>query len=415
MTSLNLYDPQSAINHVKNLAFKRYAATEGETKTVNYILKELEKENINSTVELFEWTKSLSKLKNFFFFSIFIFVLLSEVILLFPIAAWLILPLDVLIIVIILLAGKYIFDFSRIIFLGKRRTSKNVLTTIQSKDTHPKKPVIIFSAHHDSVSSLFPTNMGKVLLLSGLFLLLSQIILNLILAIWSIVTIFSAITIGFVFLLIRNISLIIGIIILIDIFINLFNIKANQSVGSIDNASGVAVLIELAKLVKKQPLEKTDVLFLWAGAEEMGVWGSKQYCLKHFEELDHNYDLNKSYNINIDMVGTYIGLEEESGILKKKKLNENLNDVLKASNLQQKFPIEKIKVPFGSGSDHVVFRSFAKKLKRKGFQVSCFSSGKDIKYIHSKKDVPELCSAEVLNSCIDICFNAIKSLDLRVE
>ncbi|MFW9829083.1 MAG: M28 family metallopeptidase [Candidatus Thorarchaeota archaeon] len=415
MSSLNLYDPQSTINHVKNLAFKRYAATDGETKAVNYILKELEKENISYKVESFEWTKTLSKLKNLFLFSIFLFVLITEVILLFPFAAWVILPLDGLMLVIILLAGKYIFDLSRIIFIGKKRTSKNVITTAQAKDPNSKRPVIIFSAHHDSVSSIFPVNMGKILLLSGLFLLLSHIIINLILAIWSIVTLFSVITIGFVFLLIRNISLVIGIVILIDLFINFFNIKVNRSVGSVDNASGVSVLIELAKLVKKQPLEKTDVIFLWAGAEEMGVWGSKQYCLKHFEELDNEYDLDKSYNINIDMVGTSIGLEEETGILKKRKLNKNLNDVLKASNLQDKFPIEKIKIPLGAGSDHVVFRSYAKKTKIKGFQISCFSSGKDVKYIHSKKDTPELCSAEVLNSCIEICFNAIKSLDLRVE
>ena len=40
---------------------------------------------------------------------------------------------------------------------------------------------------------------------------------------------------------------------------------------------------------------------------------------------------------------------------------------------------------------------------------------KDSKYIHSKKDIPEFCSAENLNGCIEICYNAIKSLDLRVE
>jgi hypothetical protein len=415
MSSLNLYNPQATINHVNTLAFKRYAATDGENKTINYILSELEKENIKPNVEPFKWTKTLSKLKNFLFFILFLFVLLSESILFFPNLTWIILLINVLFVVIVILYVKYLLDFSRILFIGKKRVSKNVIATIQANDPYPKRPVIIFSAHHDSVSSLFPTLIGKILLLSGLFLLLSYIILNIILAIWSIISIFSAIALGFAYYLIRNISLIIGLGILIDLFINFFNIKENESIGAIDNASGVAILLELAKLVKKKPLEKTDVIFLWAGAEEMGVWGSKQYCLKHFEELDHDYNLDKSYNINIDMVGTYIGLEEETGIFKKKKLNENLNDVLKASNLQNKFQIGKEKIPFGSGSDHVVFRSFAKKAKIQGFQISSFSSGKDIKYIHSKKDIPELCSAEILNSCIDICYNAIKSLDLRAE
>ena len=42
-------------------------------------------------------------------------------------------------------------------------------------------------------------------------------------------------------------------------------------------------------------------------------------------------------------------------------------------------------------------------------------SNKDAKYIHAKKDTPDLCSAENLNGCKEICYNAIKSLDLRVE
>jgi len=69
----------------------------------------------------------------------------------------------------------------------------------------------------------------------------------------------------------------------------------------------------------------------------------------------------------------------------------------------------------GSGSDHLVFQAFIKKAEKKGFQVTYFLSNKDSKYIHSKKDIHELCSAENLNGCIEICYNAIKSLDLRVE
>ena len=62
-----------------------------------------------------------------------------------------------------------------------------------------------------------------------------------------------------------------------------------------------------------------------------------------------------------------------------------------------------------------MFQAFTKKAEKKGFQVTCFLSNKDSKYIHSKKDIPELSSVENLNGCIEICYNAIKSLDLRVE
>jgi len=194
------------------------------------------------------------------------------------------------------------------------------------------------------------------------------------------------------------------------------NKKSDKSIGSIDNASGVAILIELAKLVKKKPLNKTDVLFLWCGAEERGLWGSRQYCNKHFEELIQDYDLDKSHNINIDMVGTYIGLLDKLGLIKKKNLNDNLNDVLLASAGQQKITLKKESIKIGSGSsDHQVFRAYAKKYEKNGFQVSLFSTEDDVRYIHSKHDTPDKCSAENLNYCIEICYNAIKSLDLRVE
>ncbi|NVM37049.1 MAG: M28 family peptidase [Candidatus Lokiarchaeota archaeon] len=412
---MNLYDEQASINHVKSLGFTRHAASDGETKTINYIRKELDKENLDVRIESFEWTKTSTKFRKVIFLWLFIVILSSEISLLYPTFTWLILPLDGLFFLVLILGGKYAFDHSRIIFVGKKRESKNIITTIKAKELYPKRPLILFSAHHDSVSSNLPFKVMKPLYISMLFLLISSLLINLVLAIWSIVVLFTAIQIDIIYLSIRNISLIIGIILLTEIFITFFSKKTNQSIGSIDNASGVAILLELAKLINKNPLEKTDVIFLWCGAEEMGLWGSKQYCSKHFEELDSDYDLNKSYNINVDMVGTYIGLIDETGLLKKKKLNQNLNDVLKASDTKQKILSESPKMALGAGSDHSIFHKFTKKAEKHGFQISCFLSNKDSKYIHSKKDIPELCSVENLNGCIDICYNAIKSLDLRVE
>ena len=415
VSNLNLYDEQAAINHVKSLGFTRHAATEGETKAINYIRRELDKEHINYSVESFEWSKTLRKMQKLIFLWIFAFILGNEFLLLYSTVTWLIIPLDGLFILLLILGVKIIFDHSRIVYLGKRKESHNIIMTIQAKDLYPKRPVIFFSAHYDSVSHNFPLKMTMLLLLSGLFLLLSYIIINLVLSIWSIIILFNVIQIEIIYTAIRTISLIIGGILLIEIFITFFMKTSNESVGSLDNASGTAILLELAKLIKKNPLEKIDVIFLWCGAEEMGLWGSKKYVSKHFEELDHDYDLNKSYNINIDMVGSYIGLVDETGLIKKKKINENLNDVLKASDKQHKIPSDKSKLSFVSGSDHLAFRSFTRKAEKNGFQVTCFISKKDSKYIHSKKDTPNLCSAENLNGCIDICYNAVKNLDLRVE
>ena len=158
-----LYNEQAAINHVNKLAFKRHAATEGETKTINYLLQKLEKDKVNTTVESFEWTKTSTKIMKAVFLWIFLFISVCQIISFYPIITWILLPLDGLFILTILLGVRYISDRSRIIYLGKKRESKNVIATIQARDLYPERPVIIFSAHYDSVGSRYPIKMIKFL------------------------------------------------------------------------------------------------------------------------------------------------------------------------------------------------------------------------------------------------------------
>jgi hypothetical protein len=310
---------------------------------------------------------------------------------------------------------KILFDMTKIRFFGKKDKSQNIMTEFRANKPETKRPVVIFSAHYDSVSLRFSMTTVKILYGTGALYILTYLILTLILSIWSLLALFSLVSIGYYFIFLTIITLVIGDIILIMLVFIFFNKKTNNSTGSIDNATGVSVLLELAKLIKKYPLENIDVWFLWCGAEEWGLYGSKNFCKVHFNDLNEEYELDKSYNINIDMVGSYIGLVEKTGLIKKKRMNEKLNDILVAEAKNLNIPLAQSSVPIGSGSDHMVFQGFAKKNEKKKFQVCCFLSIKDSKYIHSARDKAELCSAEKLNGCIDICYNALKSIDLRVE
>ncbi|KKK41540.1 MAG: Aminopeptidase YwaD precursor [Candidatus Lokiarchaeum sp. GC14_75] len=416
ISSFKLYDEQAAISHVKALSFKRQVGKAGETKCINYISKQLNKENIDHTVESFEWVKTLIIMIKLVLAFILIYIFVYTIILLNPIISWVILPLDITFLILLYYGLKFIFDHTRDSTIGKKKESNNVIATFRAVDLYPKRPVIIFSAHHDTTSHSYPMAILMFLYKLGGILMLIFMVLASFLSIWSLLALFQLTQIDSLYLLIRNVSIICGFSFLIVNTLIITDKRSNNSDGSIDNASGVAVLLELAKLIKNQPLKKTDVIFLWIGAKEMGYLGSKQYCIKHFEELIYDYDLDKSYNINIDMVGTYIGLIDKLGMFKKKRLNQNLNDVLKASAHQLKIPLKTEFVKAGSGSsDHGIFRAYAKKEGKKGFQVSIFTSKDDAKFIHSKNDTPEKCSAYNLNGCLEICYNAIKSLDLRVE
>jgi len=68
--------------------------------------------------------------------------------------------------------------------------------------------------------------------------------------------------------------------------------------GADDNASGTAVLIELAKNIKKERIKDYNFLFIAFSGEELGLLGSKYFT-------DHpTIDLEKvSYMVNMDMVG----------------------------------------------------------------------------------------------------------------
>lgn len=87
---------------------------------------------------------------------------------------------------------------------------------------------------------------------------------------------------------------------------------ANDSYGLIhngadDNASGVAGLLELARIYSQnQVKESVNFLFIAFGAEELGLVGSR-YFVQH-----PTYDLNKiHWMLNMDMIGR---LNKETGV-----------------------------------------------------------------------------------------------------
>ena len=170
--------------------------------------------------------------------------------------------------------------------------------------------MIIFSAHYDSLSINY----------SGKFLLIASVLYFFFFIVYYPINYY-----GDIYFEIK----VIYCIIIFFYLAFLLSIKIeNQSKGSIDNASGIAILIELSKIFFYKPLNNLDLIFLWTGAEEDGLWGSKHYCSKNFWWLDKKYNLDKSYIINIDMVGSYIGLIDKNKFFKKSIHKESLNNLI---------------------------------------------------------------------------------------
>ncbi|MBR4797847.1 MAG: M20/M25/M40 family metallo-hydrolase [Oscillospiraceae bacterium] len=75
------------------------------------------------------------------------------------------------------------------------------------------------------------------------------------------------------------------------------------STGSWDNATGSVTVMELMHYFSKNRPRRT-MKFLWCGAEEIGLVGSRKYCEAHKDELE-----KVIFNINFDMTGVTLGYE----------------------------------------------------------------------------------------------------------
>jgi hypothetical protein len=397
ISSLQLYEELATLEHIKSLAFNRTSSSTGETEAMNYIDRVLTESNIKSEIEHFEWKGPLRILMRVSYVIAFAYLLVFRLFL----------------VIIVYYIIKNLFDKTRKMTLIKEEESKNIFTKIPAQEQASNRPLVIFSAHYDSISANIPYKLQVIIFIIYRLLMVFYVFIMITFSTLFILEYFAIAPISDFFLMLIIGSSIGGVVSSIPILYLVFVEKPSS--GSIDNASGVAILLELAKLFKNKPLKNIDVLILWTGAEEWGLKGSKNFCARHFKALKQVYDLDKSFNINLDMIGTYIGLFDKSGLIIRRKLNTNLNDILEATAKQLNTPIIRYHKVIKPKSDYKTFRRYARKVKKKKFQVSCFHSSKDSKYIHSSKDTPDKCSTENLNGCINICYQTLRSIDSRVE
>jgi hypothetical protein len=147
--------------------------------------------------------------------------------------------------------------------------------------------------------------------------------------------------------------------------------------GADDNASGVSMLLELAKILKTMKLNKTVCLQFYSG-EEMGLLGSKYYCNNPVLPLN-NPDIKKHIAmINLDMVG-YL---DEKYIRKASLFESSVNLREFVYDLNDKYSFAKKISSFGPGSsDHSSFYN-------KKIPIAFIHTGVH-PYYHTSKDTPE--------------------------
>ncbi|MHA1271099.1 MAG: M28 family peptidase [Candidatus Helarchaeota archaeon] len=388
--SQGIVDEKNAYNIAVKLSFPRLIGSEGEKKAIKLVKEQFQKIGYEPLEEIFETSFSNWKMIRYLFM-IFGGCLFINGILFF------IIPL-----ITMVLSGCYIWlclYISRLSGeIGKFGTiyeTKNILSTKKSRNA---KINIVFMAHWDSKGQ---TIRGSTRILLMAISLIGFIVISILYLIFSILRIFWFSNNNV------NLGLSITSIVIIGIsFTNIFNRITNNSVGAIDNAASVGVLIELARYFRDDNyMKNSNLYFVSTGSEELNLGGSEAFIKNHYNELKNL----KTYFINFDLVGSDGTIEMVSSYgIPKKKTSEVLLKLFRNEAIKQQIPFKTMYLPFGAWCDLMPAIS-------KGFEGCWLASESTFSIAHTKKDTIDKISRKGLKDILSLTIGVVEELDILGE
>lgn len=159
--------------------------------------------------------------------------------------------------------------------------------------------------------------------------------------------------------------------------------STSLSHGAYDNMSGCAGLLGIMEQLKGKKLNY-GLRFVFCGSEERGLLGSKAYVKEHKEELDKIV-----LNINLDMIGTYMGK-----FISCVSAEDKLAHYISYMTAEIGFPIE---------AKTGVYSSDSTPFADSGIPALSFAriASSNVAPIHCRYDVKEVMSMEQLQGDID--------------
>lgn len=148
---------------------------------------------------------------------------------------------------------------------------------------------------------------------------------------------------------------------------------SSQAPGADDNASGVAALLELARILRKHRIQK-NFEFVFFNCEEVGTFGSKHLSNKY---RDNHWQID--YMINIDTIGTWKGPLSKTCPVNY-VTDKNSMGVIKQLKEQFPYPLQKAKTMWRD--DHGNFWN-------NGFKAIEITEDGCTKHMHKPTDTAE--------------------------
>ncbi|MBA7615397.1 hypothetical protein ES703_37070 [subsurface metagenome] len=290
-------------------------------------------------------------------------------------------------------------------YYGKTISATNVFIKLPAKKlTEDQAGDIIISAHLDSKSQTFKTYWRvffyRIWLYGGIFLGLFFIFLFI--RTYTIIKI-NLLVVGsgiWTFTILISIS---------NIFLIFLNTH-NNSPGALDDASGMALVFELSRYLKKNPLDNFNTWFCQFSAEELGTMGSRVFVNNHEGE----FVKGRVFQINLDMIScsceqkNQVEYLKSYGVLPRKKIAPLLSKYLDTAAKEENVNIKGFHLSTGAHTDSVPFHL-------RGFDSIDIVTRAGSKYSHNKIDTPDKVDPKILKETCMIIKNVLLSLDRDYE
>ena len=372
--------------NLKKFVFPRLSGTKFELEAFDKVKQEVENLNLKFEVQKFTFSSFYSRIYPkiaFLSASLIIFQLYLDLITNLSLVLMLVL-LSILIASIILTRKPEKIQFI------KKFNSQNLLVKIKStsKEMDNADRIALFVSHLDSKGQRFKIRirirMIKLWVSSSIVLVIIVILKNIIL-------------IGF-----KIIFYIIGLLpLILSMFaslILLLNKTDNNSVGAVDNASGIVCNLELLNYysIPENRLTNYNIWILFTGAEECGTMG-----IRHFYNNLENFDPNKSIIFNFESLANNIylfpGINEGNHTkdIESLLLNNNRNLILRH------FTTKRV---FGTHSDGGY-------LGDKGLQGYGIGSVEPFAYMHTPNDTIDKVDTKILEKMCLVLTDTLKKHD----
>ncbi len=383
------YDAARAYDHITQLATPRLVDSAGEAEVQDYIVTQFTELGFDVSWEPFSFTKFPAEVLPRIISALFIPIVLSVPWIgdRFPIPVCLLCLFSLF---IALFFTQWQRRFEGLYNVGRRLRTENIIAT-NSQKKNGNTPTLLFVAHYDSKSQTLPIAARAVsygMAIIGLVAL----------------TVVSVINLGTVGAGLPNsydyiVWSVAGITVLCLLLLQA-NTTLNRSPGAFDNASGVGVMLEVARAVMALDVKKS-ITFLATGAEEYGMCGALRYIQVHADE----YDRENTYVINLDGlgVGNGVSIVTRYGI-PPVHTTRGLMDLFRISGESLGVRVSERYLPVGVGLDSIPIAS-------RGFETVTLTAkgvGRVALKIHSKRDRIDLLNMERLQQVGELIVDVIK-------